>query len=180
VSSVVAGEGGVREKSNILKGITPMLKQRIITASILIPLTLLILFFLPAPAFLLLTGLITLLAGWEWASLSGLKKPLAKAFYLVFLLLLFGWALYVPTAYILYGALVWWVLATVSVVFYARGEKMTKGVLWRGVAGIFVLLPCWASINFIRNQDPNGLALLLFLFVLVWGADTAAYFVGKK
>ena len=46
--------------------------------------------------------------------------------------------------------------------------------------GLLVLLPCWASVNFIRNQDDSGLAMLLFLFVLVWGADSTAYFVGKK
>jgi phosphatidate cytidylyltransferase len=45
--------------------------------------------------------------------------------------------------------------------------------------GAFVLVPCWASINYIRNQDEGPLGLL-FLFVLIWGADSAAYFVGKK
>ena len=46
--------------------------------------------------------------------------------------------------------------------------------------GVLVLMPCWAAVNFVRNQNDNGLALLLFLLVLIWGADSSAYFVGKK
>jgi phosphatidate cytidylyltransferase len=40
-------------------------------------------------------------------------------------------------------------------------------------------VPCWVAINYIFIQHEGRLALL-FLFILIWGADSAAYFVGKK
>jgi len=160
-----------------------MLKQRIITACILIPLTLLVLFYFPPPLFLFLTAFIMLAATWEWAALMGFAKRLPKFLYLLLMAVLIGCALYVPITVILSTAFIWWIIATMIVLFYSRSSKSTNGrypVFLRGVMGIAVLLPCWAAINFIRNQDSNGVALLLFLFVLVWGADSAAYFVGKK
>jgi phosphatidate cytidylyltransferase len=34
-------------------------------------------------------------------------------------------------------------------------------------------------VNYLRNS-PHGIAILLVLFALIWGADSGAYFVGKK
>ena len=58
-----------------------MLKQRIITAIILISLILGVLFFLPPPAFLVLTMVITLGGAWEWASFMGFKRVLPRFLY---------------------------------------------------------------------------------------------------
>ncbi len=45
--------------------------------------------------------------------------------------------------------------------------------------GLMVLIPCWLAINFIRNIPESGIYILLYLFVLIWGADSGAYFAGK-
>ena len=57
--------------------------------------------------------------------------------------------------------------------------KLDVDVLVRGIMGILVLMPCWLALNFIRVL-PSGEMILLALFVLIWGADTGAYFAGKK
>lgn len=160
-----------------------MLKKRIITACLLIPLTLIVIFYFPPPLFLLLTAIIVLAAAWEWTAFMGLTQYKFKFLYLLIMLVFLGWALYVPMMLLLYGAFAWWLIASALVLFYPRltsRKKNYRYVFMHGVMGICVLLPCWAAINFIRNQDNNGLALLLFLFVLVWGADSTAYFAGKK
>ena len=87
--------------------------------------------------------------------------------------------MFVPVPLSLVIAFVWWLAASVIVFLYPRGTRVWQSVSVRGIMGWFVLLPCWAAINFIRAQE-NGIAMLLFLFVLIWGADSCAYFVGKK
>jgi len=95
-----------------------------------------------------------------------------------------GWILFamlfIPTGFVFLVAFVLWVAATMMVAFYPRGSQWwAKSVFWRGVMGIFVLVPCWAALNYIRNQE-SGFYALLFLFALIWGADIGAYFAGKK
>lgn len=157
-----------------------MLKQRIITAIILIPLTLLALFYLPAPWFCFVTALVTLAATWEWTALMEVKTSSRRVLYLVLMAALFTVMLFIHITYIFAIAFLWWILALLLVVFYPRcASCWSKGVFWRGLMGFFVLAPCWAAINFLRNEE-DGISSVIFLFVLIWGADSAAYFVGKK
>lgn len=48
-----------------------MLKQRIITAAILLPVAIIGFFFLHGLAFALFIGLVVALGAWEWARLAG-------------------------------------------------------------------------------------------------------------
>lgn len=156
-----------------------MLKQRIITAFILIPLFLLILFYFPPKAFCLLTGLVILGAGWEWSRLSGMQSLLPRLTYLAVLLLSLMSVLFIPMPLVLLVTFAWWMVALVLVLLYPRGEAwLQKAVITRAVMGVFVLVPCWAAINVIRN-DPMGIYALLYLLVLVFGSDSAAYFAGR-
>lgn len=157
-----------------------MLKQRIITALILIPLFLAVLFYAPPREFLLFTGLVTLAAAWEWSRLAGIKRKAGRLLYLLLIFILGFNAIFVPIHYILIVGGIWWLLAFALILLYPRlSRRWSRGVIWRSLMGIFVLIPCWVAINYIRNQE-DGIYALLFLFVLIWGADSAAYFVGKK
>lgn len=158
-----------------------MLKYRIITALILIPLTLAVLFLLPPLAFFIMSTLLIFGCAWEWSRLMGLEAKIARVIYLLFMLSGMIWAsFFVPMKIIFIAAFVWWILATVLVLLYPRlSECWGRGVFWRGLMGFMVLIPCWGAINALRNF-PHGAYTVLFLFVLIWGADTAAYFVGKK
>lgn len=157
-----------------------MLKQRILTALILIPLTLLVLYYLPPVPFLILISFITLGAAWEWTNLMGLTSKKARFFYLLLTVLAFVGVLFVPVGTLFIATFVWWIIASLLVIFYPRLSRLwSKGWIVRGLMGFLVLVPCWAAINFIRNQD-DGFYRLLFLFVIIWGADSAAYFVGRK
>ncbi len=157
-----------------------MLKKRIFTALVLIPLVLAILFFMPPTLFCLLTGLIVLAAAWEWSHLMEIKTFSRRILYVVLVLFMAFYMLFLPAPLILFAAFIWWLLATLLVLIYPRAAIVWgQGVFVRGCMGLFVLLPCWVAINFIRNQG-DGVYTLLFLFVLIWSADSAAYFVGKK
>lgn len=157
-----------------------MLKQRILTALILIPLFVALVIFLSAPAFAVLTALIVLWGAFEWSSLMGIKTLRRKLIYplLIFCTLVSSLWLRVPN--MLAVALVWWLLASIMVMRYPRGSELWgKSIVVRGFMGFFVLVPCWLALNFIRTAD-HGVFTLLFLFVLIWGADSGAYFAGRK
>jgi phosphatidate cytidylyltransferase len=157
-----------------------MLKQRIITAAILIPVTLLIIFFLPNLPFAILTGVLMLFGALEWTNLMGLKRASHRALYLLIAVLVSFAVLFVPVLYLLTLSFLWWLCALMLIVIYPRGSKRWgAGRFWPGVMGLLVLIPCWGSVNFIRNQF-EGAYILLYVFLLIWGADSVAYFVGKK
>ncbi|VVC75324.1 Phosphatidate cytidylyltransferase [Aquicella siphonis] len=157
-----------------------MLKQRIITAVILIPVMLGILFYLSAPWFLIVTGLISLGAAWEWSNLMQVRSFAGRLLYVLIAAAAFVSAMFIPVTLIFAAAFVWWLLALFLVLCYPLCSQWWGGsVFARGLMGILTLLPCWAAVNYIRSQA-QGLYSLLFLFVLIWGADSAAYFSGKK
>ena len=49
----------------------------------------------------------------------------------------------------------------------------------KGVVGFLVLVPTWAAIVYIRELE-QGPWLIVYMFLMVWGADTGAYFAGKR
>src|SRR5579885_855664 len=139
-----------------------MLKQRIITAAILIPITLLVLFYLPPAPFCVMTAIITLVGAWEWSNLMGLQKTSQRVLYLLVIAFVLSWMIIVPVALIFIVSSIWWIFAFMLVVLYPRCSSWWgSGVFWRGLMGIVVLSPCWAAINYIRNQN-DGIYTLLF------------------
>lgn len=157
-----------------------MLMKRILTALILIPITLAALFYLSPPMFYLFTGIIALGAAWEWSNLMGVTTLKGKIIYLLITAIIFAWLLKISVFAVFIVAFFWWLIAAFLVFTYPRhGGLWATSVFMRGVMGLFVIVPCMAAINFMRNQS-DGIYALLFLFVLVWSADSAAYFTGKK
>lgn len=157
-----------------------MLKQRVITALVLLALLLPALFYPSIEPFALLTLVLIVAAGWEWARLNGSAPLPAKS-----LGLGLGAAL----------ALVWWFGGLAQSL---RPLWLTVGVLWvplavwmlrRGVPGWgtwpvaprlwggLALIACaWLALVQARLL---GLGFLLSVLTLVWMADIAAYFGGK-
>jgi phosphatidate cytidylyltransferase len=156
-----------------------MLKQRIITAAILIPITLLIVIYFPPLPFALVTLALVLGAAWEWSALMQLRRTSQRVAYLMLMLFCAYAVLFIPVVYLLSLAFVWWVLAALLVTSYPQGVSYWQHHFTRGAMGALILIPCWGAVNFIRNQH-EGLFILFYLFALIWGADIAAYFAGKQ
>ncbi|MGR9012496.1 MAG: phosphatidate cytidylyltransferase [Gammaproteobacteria bacterium] len=177
-----------------------MLLQRIITALILVPLVVLAVFQLPSEYFSLLVGLITLLAAWEWANLVGLNSLCKRGLFLLALILPMIWLHYWTqflelTAQVLdwpdvrnfSGALEWLVVAPVlfwilSMILIrntpANILKLEMRVSYKALIGWFVLLAMWMFLT--RLRAFYDAELTLYFLILIWSADIAAYFVGKK
>jgi phosphatidate cytidylyltransferase len=162
-----------------------MLKYRVMTATILIVLLLGILFYTPPPVFCLLTVALTLWASWEWSLLMGLEKLTHRLSYVAVMLLAMLAIFFVPIPivaciYFFYVIFAFWLLTIPLIAVYPRVLFWKKSLVMQGFIGMVVLLPSWFAINFIRDVDVRGQYLLLYLFLLVWGADTAAYFAGRR
>jgi phosphatidate cytidylyltransferase len=158
-----------------------MLKQRILTAIVLIALLFSALFFLPINYFYGLTTIVTLLAAWEWTTLSGITVLWERAVYLIWILLSMGFV-FLHSSFLILGASVcWWVFACCLVIVFPRGSSWWGGQSFvRAVMGIFTLLPCWMAINILKTMGYQGLAYLILLLSWVWAADIGAYFVGRR
>lgn len=167
-----------------------MLKQRIITALVLVALFLGALFLLPIQWFSLAVTAVILLGGWEWANLSNLNRALRFVFLAVLGAALIGAAEYVfamdfgkpdlgHARQILAVACGWWALAFLWVQSYPA-SAMLWGNRWaRGLIGLVVLVPAWLAVVILRGQD-HGAWLVLFVVAVVVAADVGAYFVGRR
>jgi phosphatidate cytidylyltransferase len=157
-----------------------MLKARLITALILIPIVLAIIFYCPPIPFLLLTSLVAIVGAYEWSRLMGIEKKSYRFGYVFFVGFSLVGTIFLPAMTIFTLAFLFWSLASLFVILYPKlSSWWNTGYLIRGLMGVLVLAPCWGAINYIRSQT-DGAYGLLFLFVLIWGADSVAYFVGKK
>ena len=172
-----------------------MLKTRAITAAILVPLFLAALFLLSDVAWALLTLLIVTMATWEWAGFTGasmLRKKaytaLTAAIGLVLLLLLqSGWTQ--PIEYALFWGIFLATLFWLIVVPIWLTTRLPIHNFWLlALLGWLVLLPTWFALLALKitpllalvNLQGTGAYLLLGIIAVVWVADSAAYFSGKR
>lgn len=156
-----------------------MLKQRVITALILLAILLPALWAPMAWPFMLFVLLAISAAGWEWARLNGWAG--ARAWALGGLVLLGLGALLVTQPIL--PATLW----TLALALWCLGGSMAlKGAApgwsrWpqavRLMLGPVLLLPAGLAL---LNWKSQGLNALLSTLCLVWAADIAAYFGGRR
>jgi phosphatidate cytidylyltransferase len=159
-----------------------MLKARVLTAFMLLPLALLIFFVLPEDVFAISVGLIVLVGAWEWIRLSGLvNRPL----YWVLLVLFAGilvWSYLLPQVYVpmLLGiGCIFWIGAAVMVIMYPKSREQVGGQHMKLGFGLLVLIPAYIGLLYLRRHEAH-LLLIALLATIIWAADVGAYFVGRQ
>ena len=157
-----------------------MLKQRVITALILLALLLPALFYARAWPFAALTGVAFAGAAWEWSRLngaSGLAVPFGFALGGACLAAwLAGWAEAAPSV-------AWWAATIVWIVggiWVLRGGTTTWPRLPKSVRWLIGLALLWTAWLALVHAKAIGINFILSVFCLVWAADIAAYFGGRK
>jgi phosphatidate cytidylyltransferase len=158
-----------------------MLKQRVITALIMLSIVISSLLY-PSPwAFCLLALLFTAAGAWEWARLNGMKS---------------SGAILVAGEFVLLCALSWylglinkqltmlWILASGTWVLVSAWLLKSGAAGWtripaglRRAGGVVVLWLAWLALSQARTIGVN---FLLSVMALVWAADIFAYFAGRK
>ena len=163
-----------------------MLKARIITALLLVPVLISAIIFLPTHILAYLFAAFILLAGWEWSALSGFTSTVSRLAYLILLSLLmfntFEWIerLNVLNS-LLYAVLIYWLLVFLWLSVASSKQLLANAVnvYFRGAIGLMLLLPTWLSLLALHARPEFGPQLLLSFFILIWVADSGAYFSGK-
>ncbi|MDH5180041.1 MAG: phosphatidate cytidylyltransferase [Gammaproteobacteria bacterium] len=164
-----------------------MLKQRILTAIILVPLLVWGIFALPKQWFTLLAAIVFLAACWEWTRLAELTSSLQRVVYCVVLaaLMVLYWQLTVKhhpavkislyiTALLWLGALVWLYM------YEAKGMRQPVSKAQRIVIGYILLLMPFTGFAVLSYYTANAPQYILYLLVSIWVADSGAYFSGRK
>ena len=130
-------------------------------------------------------GLFVTAAAWEWTALVGLTRLWHRGVYAGGLVLTGGggvlWVLWQPSIILplLIIAAVWWLWALIELVLRDNvHNSMFFSFSGKIISGFFILIPAWMASLFLHSEDPISPAALLFIFVLVWVADAAAYFTG--
>ena len=163
-----------------------MLRQRFVTACVLLCFFVAALFYLPGTywAAFLVPGL--LLASMEWAQLAGYHRGGAICFTTMTLLSYLvvadaalvhwsGWldgAELLPTLLYVVAAGFWLIAAPA----WLCARWMTRYPLVLGVTGWVVLVPTWIALVEMHANAQQ----LLFVMAIVWIADTAAYLAGRS
>ena len=163
-----------------------MLKQRVLTALLLLPLVMAAIFALPAEWFLLLLAIILLGGSWEYRRLAGLSDRLA-GYILVLTQMLIFFALFSKRAewgidiliYLSMSCAVWILMFTRLSLYRPNRKPDSSYQRISFVTAIASITTGWFALSWIRMQ-PDGSWLILLLLLTVWAADTGAYFAGKS
>ncbi|WP_303784859.1 phosphatidate cytidylyltransferase [Azovibrio restrictus] len=162
-----------------------MLKERGLTAVLMLLVLVPAMLWLPQAGWALFTAAIIAIGGWEWGALAGFPERLRKLYgaflFILMLALLFflpglaHWpdAGLSPFLLAVYGAasLFWLIL----VPLWLRQRWPCRGG-GGALLGLMVLLPAWLAAVQFRDQ---GVPVLLAVLSLAWVADIAAYFSGR-
>jgi phosphatidate cytidylyltransferase len=160
-----------------------MLKTRILTALAVLPVVLGMLFLAGPAPWALFAAAIALVASWEWSRLCGFGAAARLAF--------------LGTSAAIAGALVTAYLRAPERIFANLAEAgfIAAAYFWAfavpawlalrlrpepwvaGLAGWLVVWPTWAALVVLRETSPW---VLLAVAALVWVADIAAYFAGRR
>jgi len=157
-----------------------MLKLRVLSALIAAPAVVAAIFVLDVTTFSILFGVLAALALIEWGRLAGIDGALATALYVAVFaaLAVVVWMLPVSWVGLLGGVCVVWAGAVVVVLrFPVSGGWLRRPLLI--ALGWAMVLAAWLALVVLKSA-PAGPWLLVWLFVLVWGADIGAYFAGRR
>ncbi|BET98182.1 phosphatidate cytidylyltransferase [Xenorhabdus taiwanensis] len=173
-----------------------MLKYRLLTTLILIPLVIVALFLLPPAGFGWVVIAVSALAAWEWGQFAGLftqVKRITLAVLVAVGLLALQYSLSdfshliekTQIVYLLWAGMLWWVAAILLVVTYPASAAIWKAsVALRLLFGVLTIVPFYCGMMVLRTQsyenNPyDGAWWLLYVMLLVWAADSGAYIFGR-
>ena len=170
-----------------------MLKLRIITALVLLPLALYTILFLGNQSFAAVIGVVTLIAAYEWAGFAKFPSVLAKLAYVVIVTTVIYslWLINFVISPMVMNAVSagFWLLALLLIFAYPSSASFWKDrPPMIAVLGVILLTMTWYSLTAIHaisavqigDGQISGPYLVLSVMMLVWAADTGAYFSGRR
>jgi phosphatidate cytidylyltransferase len=150
-------------------------KQRIITAIVALAILGILLFVAPPLVVHIALGVLIVAGAWEWSGFLGHAGSGARFAFVAMIAALLALAVLFFSAWteqILMLSLAWWFVALIWTFLFPTA--IPQPIRW--IAGILVLVPLYIALLILYTADPM---ILLFALLIVWVADSGAYFAGK-
>lgn len=168
-----------------------MTKIRILAALVMAPAVIGAVLLLPTGWLMLLSALVFLAALWEWLKLSDIEDALARSILLacnLALMVALVWgskSSHTASLPLFQLAIVlgvaWWWLALLWLRHYDFASRHDGNArVFKLAAGTAAVVPAWCALAVIHSSQPNGHRWLLLALLLVWAADSGAYFTGRR
>lgn len=177
-----------------------MTRTRLLAALVMAPLAIAAVLLLSTPWMAALSAAAFLIGLWEWLRLAEIDDPIARGVLMVVNLLLMValvWASRSATgsSLILFQLMmmlgvIWWLLAVIWLRHYDfASDHDTHARVFKLAAATLSIVPAWCALALIHASDsepsrlggvPQGHVWLLVALMIVWAADSGAYFAGRK
>ena len=169
---------------------TNVLKQRVITAVLLLVALTAATTLLSSFYFSLFVAGVILVAAWEWAGLVSPDREIAKLPYLVSIAVILVGGFFLlgispnvqsidgfRASLVLMLGLLFWLISLFLLSGYPENSKLWNDESKIALMGVLVLIPAFVGIVVLKYLLPSGY-LVLALVILVAAVDVGAYFVG--
>ena len=163
------------------------LSRRVITAVVAIPVVVAAILALPTGWLALILAIVAVGASMEWARIVMPRRATVYGFGLIVagsvVLLWLAGSQWLGWLRILCAvSLVWWCFALVWVIRFEQGRDVPvlDGEITGGIVGWMVIVPAWAALVYVHVSGEDGPSRVLFILLVVWAADTFAYFAGRR
>jgi len=165
--ATLAEQGGARLDDS-------QLRQRVLAVAVMVPMALLLTWIGDLSFDLMIIFCAGLLAR-EWARLCGVLPAMPL-----------GWALMASVSAILLGLAGGWMvpglvvtlLGTAGLAWVAARRVGHTTAIWFG-CGLLAIVPAGIAMIWLRSEAEHGFAVVVWLFLVIWATDTAAFFVGR-
>ena len=168
-----------------------MTRTRLLAALFMTPLAIAAVLLLGTPWLVALTAVIFLAGLWEWFRLAEIDDTLHRSVLLVAnlaMMVAIVWASRSSTgfSFVLFQlasvvGVAWWLLAMLWLKHYEfASDHDTHARMFKLAAGTLAVVPAWCALALIHGGQPNGHRWLLIALLVIWGADTGAYFAGRR
>ena len=168
-----------------------MTKTRVLAALIMAPLAIGGVLFLPTPWLVAIAAVLFLLALCEWLRLADVEDTLARTILLacnlaLMVALVWGSRSAQGGSFALFHLVIvvgvgWWLLALLWLKHYHfASDHDSHARAFKLLAGTLAVVPAWCALGVIHASELNGHYWLLLALMLVWAADTGAYFTGRN
>lgn len=161
-----------------------MLKYRLLTAFLMGPLILWAIYAMPENFFALFSLILVSFGAWEWSVFAGWVKPLERRLFFIVNVFLFVAVLFLANTelntVIITASLLWWIICVPLLLsFPFKKNNFIHSRIVKTLVGIVLLLATLVSMVSIRNNPEYGSAFVLYLVLMIWFADSGAYFAGR-
>ncbi|MBA3535940.1 MAG: phosphatidate cytidylyltransferase [Tatlockia sp.] len=155
-----------------------MLRQRFLTAIVLVPLVLFAIYYANSWIFTTLVLILMLACAQEWLSLIPVKNLGLKLIFIAAVLTM-TWLTHFYYIYWLMAGMFLWGLNIIAILYYPKSQGIW-GYPWIVFLTGLLVLPLFAQSMLQVFQQDLGKDLIVYLLFLVWASDIGAYFAGKQ